>query len=194
MGRSERHRARRGTCLLPTGESEETKVKLREGAGVLEFEMDTPGRGTRDVWFSEHSGECMVCVCRVAGREKAREVRDSPIREGLCDTLRYSSCIPGTILRFLFQRDGYLCPCSGWTGGLAGRRETVKACFYSLALGMAVSFHSSTSQLKYLCLRMGPPAVPTIILHCRTIFIYHWLKWPVLFTGFCCLYPTRMKS
>ena len=46
MGRSERHRARRGTCLLPTGESEETKVKLREGAGVLEFEMDTPGRGT----------------------------------------------------------------------------------------------------------------------------------------------------
>lgn len=30
MGRSERHRAKRGTCFLQTGELEETKLKLRE--------------------------------------------------------------------------------------------------------------------------------------------------------------------
>lgn len=38
----------------------------------------------------KRSGECMMCVCRVVGRQKAREVRDSQVREGLCDTLEVS--------------------------------------------------------------------------------------------------------
>lgn len=94
--------------------------------------MDTSGRGTRDVWSSsewareaKHSGERMVCVCRVAGRQNAREGQSN--REGLCDTIRCFTCIPGTDPEiYVSERLLPLSHSRQNTGGLARRRETWK--------------------------------------------------------------------
>lgn len=77
--------------------------------------------------------------CRVVGRDTGL------VRSGRLVFHLYS----GTALRLMSQGDHHHYPHRGRNAGdPAGRRDTVEDYFHNLDLGMAVSFHSSTSQLK----------------------------------------------